>query len=75
MRYRPGADPGEGGITPATPAFLRGVRALCDEHQALLVMDEVQCGMGRSGKLFTYMHYGVQPDILTTAKALGAAFR
>ncbi|AHF72968.1 bifunctional N-succinyldiaminopimelate-aminotransferase/acetylornithine transaminase protein [Candidatus Sodalis pierantonius str. SOPE] len=65
---------GEGGITPATPAFLRGVRALCDKHQALLVMDEVQCGMGRSGKLFTYMHYGVQPDILTTAKALGGGF-
>lgn len=65
---------GEGGIIPATPAFLRGVRALCDEHQALLVMDEVQCGMGRSGKLFTYMHYGVQPDILTTAKALGGGF-
>ncbi|WP_074013738.1 aspartate aminotransferase family protein [Candidatus Sodalis sp. SoCistrobi] len=65
---------GEGGITPATPAFLQGVRELCDKHQALLVMDEVQCGMGRSGKLFTYMHYGVQPDILTTAKALGGGF-
>lgn len=65
---------GEGGITPATPAFLRGIRKLCDKYQALLVMDEVQCGMGRSGKLFTYMHYGVQPDILTTAKALGGGF-
>lgn len=65
---------GEGGITAATPEFLQGLRDLCDQHQALLVMDEVQCGMGRSGKLFTYMHYGVQPDILTTAKALGGGF-
>ncbi|TKI04992.1 bifunctional acetylornithine/succinyldiaminopimelate transaminase [Martelella alba] len=65
---------GEGGITPATPEFLQGLRELCDTHQALLVMDEVQCGMGRTGKLFTYMHYGVQPDILTTAKALGGGF-
>ncbi|UVK76583.1 MAG: N-acetylornithine aminotransferase/N-succinyldiaminopimelate aminotransferase [Sodalis sp. Fle] len=65
---------GEGGITPATPEFLQGVRTLCNNYQALLVMDEVQCGMGRSGKLFTYMHYKVQPDILTTAKALGGGF-
>ncbi|NDL64497.1 bifunctional acetylornithine/succinyldiaminopimelate transaminase [Acerihabitans arboris] len=65
---------GEGGITPATPEFLQGLRDLCDQHQALLVMDEVQCGMGRTGKLFTYMHYGVLPDILTTAKALGGGF-
>src|SRR5476649_3023548 len=65
---------GEGGIMPATPEFLQGLRDLCDEYQALLVMDEVQCGMGRTGKLFTYMHYGVLPDILTTAKALGGGF-
>ncbi|MCV9879469.1 bifunctional acetylornithine/succinyldiaminopimelate transaminase [Brenneria izbisi] len=65
---------GEGGITSATPAFLQGVRDLCDQHNALLVFDEVQSGMGRTGKLFTYMHYGITPDILTTAKALGGGF-
>ncbi|MGK2946223.1 MAG: bifunctional acetylornithine/succinyldiaminopimelate transaminase [Candidatus Malihini olakiniferum] len=65
---------GEGGITQATPEFLKGVRTLCDQHHALLVFDEVQSGMGRSGKLFTYMHYNVTPDILTTAKALGGGF-
>ncbi|KFK93060.1 MULTISPECIES: aspartate aminotransferase family protein [unclassified Serratia (in: enterobacteria)] len=65
---------GEGGITSADAAFLQGVRELCDKHQALLVFDEVQSGMGRSGKLFTYMHYGITPDILTTAKALGGGF-
>lgn len=65
---------GEGGITPVDAAFLQGVRELCDKHQALLVFDEVQSGMGRSGKLFTYMHYGITPDILTTAKALGGGF-
>lgn len=65
---------GEGGIMPATPEFMQGLRALCDEHNALLVMDEVQSGMGRSGKLFAYEHYGVKPDILTTAKALGGGF-
>ncbi|STD23593.1 bifunctional N-succinyldiaminopimelate-aminotransferase/acetylornithine transaminase [Enterobacter asburiae] len=65
---------GEGGVTAATPEFLKGLRALCDEHQALLVFDEVQCGMGRTGDLFAYMHYGVTPDILTSAKALGGGF-
>lgn len=65
---------GEGGITPVDAVFLQGVRELCDKHQALLVFDEVQSGMGRSGKLFTYMHYGITPDILTTAKALGGGF-
>ncbi|MDH2271855.1 bifunctional acetylornithine/succinyldiaminopimelate transaminase [Serratia marcescens] len=65
---------GEGGITPVDAGFLNGVRELCDQHQALLVFDEVQSGMGRSGKLFAYMHYGVTPDILTTAKALGGGF-
>ncbi|MDH4574425.1 aspartate aminotransferase family protein [Salinicola acroporae] len=65
---------GEGGVTPATPEFMRGLRELCDRHQALLVVDEVQSGVGRSGKLYAYMHYGVTPDILTTAKALGGGF-
>ncbi len=65
---------GEGGIVPATPAFMQGLRQLCDEHQALLVLDEVQTGMGRSGKLFACEHYDVKPDILTTAKALGGGF-
>ncbi|WP_269749561.1 bifunctional acetylornithine/succinyldiaminopimelate transaminase [Xenorhabdus lircayensis] len=65
---------GEGGVTPATVEFLHGVRELCDKHQALLVFDEVQSGMGRTGKLYAYQHYGVQPDILTTAKALGGGF-
>ena len=65
---------GEGGVLAATPEFLKGLRALCDKHQALLVFDEVQSGMGRTGSLFAYMHYGVTPDILTSAKALGGGF-
>ena len=65
---------GEGGIVPATQAFLEGLRALCDEHQALLIFDEVQSGMGRPGTLFAYMRYGVTPDILTSAKSLGGGF-
>ena len=65
---------GEGGITTATMEFMQGVRKLCDENNALLIFDEVQSGMGRTGKLFSYMHYDVVPDILTTAKALGGGF-
>lgn len=65
---------GEGGIIPAEPAFLQGLRDLCDQHNALLVFDEVQTGVGRTGKLYAYMHYGVTPDILTTAKSLGGGF-
>ncbi|NHB93990.1 bifunctional acetylornithine/succinyldiaminopimelate transaminase [Photorhabdus cinerea] len=65
---------GEGGVTPATSAFIHGVRELCDKHQVLLVFDEVQSGMGRTGKLFSYMYYDVAPDIITTAKALGNGF-
>jgi acetylornithine/N-succinyldiaminopimelate aminotransferase len=65
---------GEGGVTAATPEFLQGLRDLCDAHQALLVFDEVQSGMGRTGELFAYQHYGVTPDILTSAKALGGGF-
>ncbi|WP_319757196.1 aspartate aminotransferase family protein [uncultured Sphaerochaeta sp.] len=61
---------GEGGIVPADPAFLQGLRFLCDEHNLLLIYDEVQCGMGRSGKPFAYQVYGVKPDVLTSAKAL-----
>lgn len=65
---------GEGGVTPATPEFLEGLRKLCDDHRALLIFDEVQCGVGRSGHLYAYMHYGITPDILTSAKALGGGF-
>lgn len=62
---------GEGGIYPAEEAFLSGVRALCDEHDILLILDEIQCGMGRTGKMFAWQNYGVKPDIMTVAKALG----
>ena len=62
---------GEGGIYPATEEFLKGVKALCEEHDALLILDEIQCGMGRSGYLFAWQEYGVKPNIMTCAKALG----
>lgn len=62
---------GEGGIYPATEEFMKGVRALCDEHDILLILDEIQCGMARSGEMFAWQHYGVKPDIMTSAKALG----
>ena len=62
---------GEGGVMPAAPGFLQAVRALCDTHDALLVLDEIQCGMGRSGVLFAHWQDGVVPDIVTLAKALG----
>ena len=62
---------GEGGVMPATQGYLKGVRALCDQHDALLVLDEIQCGMGRSGVLFAHWQDGVVPDIVTLAKALG----
>ena len=65
---------GESGILPADRAYLEGVRKLCDEHGALLIFDEVQTGVGRTGKLYAYMHYGVTPDILTSAKSLGGGF-
>ncbi len=65
---------GEGGVVPADPAYLQGARALCDQFNALLVFDEVQSGMGRSGELFSYMNYGVIPDILSSAKSLGGGF-
>ncbi|PMR68396.1 aspartate aminotransferase family protein [Halomonas heilongjiangensis] len=62
---------GEGGIVPATPEFLQGLRELCDAHDALLIFDEVQTGAGRTGSLYAYQQYGVTPDILTSAKSLG----
>lgn len=62
---------GEGGIYPATDEFIHGLRKFCDENDILLIFDEIQCGMGRTGKMFTYQHYGVKPDIMTSAKALG----
>ena len=62
---------GEGGIYPATEEFLKGVRQICDENDILLVLDEIQCGMGRSGYMFAWQEYDVQPDIMTCAKALG----
>ncbi len=65
---------GEGGIQPADHDFLRQVRALCDQHNALLVFDEIQTGVGRTGALYAYMNSGVVPDILTTAKAMGGGF-
>ncbi len=65
---------GEGGIIPATQAFMEKVRELCDKHNAVMILDEIQTGMGRTGKLFAYMHFGVEPDVMTSAKALGGGF-
>ena len=65
---------GEGGVLPATKAYLQKLRELCDKHNALLIFDEVQIGVGRSGALYAYQAYGVTPDILTSAKALGNGF-
>ncbi|MDO4187446.1 MAG: aspartate aminotransferase family protein [Lachnospiraceae bacterium] len=62
---------GEGGIYPAEEDFIKGVRALCDEKDIVLILDEIQCGMGRTGKMFAYEYYGVKPDIATVAKAVG----
>lgn len=62
---------GEGGIYPAEKTFLEGIRKLCDEQDILLILDEIQCGMGRTGTMFAYEDYGVKPDIMTSAKALG----
>ncbi len=62
---------GESGIHPADRSFLEGLRSLCDEHGMLLILDEIQCGMGRTGQMFAWQHYGVKPDIMTSAKALG----
>jgi len=65
---------GEGGIRPASDEFMQGLRALCDEHDLMLVLDEVQCGVARTGKLYAHEHYGIEPDILATAKGLGGGF-
>lgn len=62
---------GEGGIYPATEEFIKGVRKICDENDILLIFDEIQCGMGRTGKMFAHEYYGVKPDVMTLAKALG----
>ena len=62
---------GEGGIHPATEEFLKKIRTLCDKKDILLILDEIQCGMGRSGAMFAWQHYGIRPDMMTTAKALG----
>ena len=65
---------GEGGIRPASPEFMKGLRAICDEHDLMLVLDEVQCGVARTGKLFAHEHYGIEPDILASAKGIGGGF-
>ena len=62
---------GEGGVYPVTEAFLKGVKALCEERDMLLILDEIQCGMGRTGYMFAWQEYGVEPDIMTCAKAIG----
>lgn len=65
---------GEGGVTPATDAFLRGLRTLCDDDGALLMLDEIQCGMSRTGDLYAHVAAGIAPDVVTLAKALGGGF-
>lgn len=65
---------GEGGIRPASQDFMTGLRALADEHDLMLVLDEVQCGVARTGKLYAHEHYGIEPDILASAKGLGGGF-
>ena len=62
---------GEGGIHPASEAFMKKVRALCDERDILMILDEIQCGMGRTGSMFAWQRYGIRPDVMTMAKALG----
>ena len=62
---------GEGGIYPGETDFVKKIREICDEKDILLILDEIQCGMGRTGKMFAYQHYGILPDVMTTAKALG----
>ncbi|MDP9085697.1 MAG: aspartate aminotransferase family protein [Pseudomonadota bacterium] len=65
---------GEGGIRPASKEFMCGLRALCDEHDLMLVLDEVQCGMARTGTLYAHEQYGITPDIMATAKGIGGGF-
>ena len=63
---------GEGGVFPAEQNFLQGIRDLCTKHDIMMICDEVQCGMGRTGKMFAYEHYGIKPDIVTMAKGIGS---
>jgi len=65
---------GEGGMTAGTPEFITGLRKACDEHGMLLILDEIQCGYGRTGKMWAYEHYGITPDIMTVAKGIGGGF-
>ena len=65
---------GEGGIRPASQDFMRGLRALADDHDLMLVLDEVQCGVARTGRLYAYEHYGIEPDVLASAKGIGGGF-
>ena len=65
---------GEGGMTAGTTEFIKGLRQACDEHGMLLILDEIQCGYGRTGKFFAYEHYGIEPDIMTVAKGIGGGF-
>jgi acetylornithine/N-succinyldiaminopimelate aminotransferase len=65
---------GEGGVRPASQAFMQGLRALADEHDLMLVLDEVQCGVGRTGSLYAYEQYGITPDIMASAKGIGGGF-
>ena len=65
---------GEGGVSVGTPEFITGLRKACDEHGLLLILDEVQCGYGRTGKMWAYEHYGIEPDIMAVAKGIGAGF-
>jgi acetylornithine/N-succinyldiaminopimelate aminotransferase len=65
---------GEGGMTAGTPEFITGLRRACDERGMLLILDEIQCGYGRTGKFFAYEHYGIEPDIMTVAKGIGGGF-
>ena len=65
---------GEGGVRPASDSFIQGLRTLADEHGLLLIFDEVQCGVARTGKLYAYEHYGVTPDVMASAKGIGGGF-
>ena len=65
---------GEGGVRPASHEFMKGLRAICDEHELMLVLDEVQCGVARTGHLYAYEYYGIIPDILASAKGIGGGF-
>lgn len=66
---------GEGGINLATQEFMEGIRKICDENDILMICDEVQCGMGRTGAMFAWQKFGVKPDILTMAKGIETVFR